>query len=427
MPYISTGYFMTDAKGHCQPRMHWPGGLRSIPAVNLHVRSALFTRQAAALRLGRVLLMIGGLWCCTLSLFSQTSDAPSTDQPNRSWTATTDLKSDNLLSTHIPVRMVESHSQNGNRTLDERSVQIQGTDGYLKPYQEIEKETLQVDATTVRTTIRTFGRDVNGAKSLIQVSEEEKHTLPGGDLSVLRITLNPDVNGKLQPVQRDLVETKKDKNIEETNVTVMLPNINGGFAPAFKTHELSKRRVDGTTESQKTTLVPDGAGKWEVSETQQVTTTQEGANRTAEERVIRRDFEGKLGDVSRVVSEESNGNSEEKRTIVETYSIDVPGTARDGHLHLVERAVTERHTSTSGEQVTEKKVEQPGPGDPLSPLRISVLVNDKTVPGPSGKLSTVTIGARDLNGRMRIVSVDTRKSDRIPTIQIQQVPSEQPK
>jgi hypothetical protein len=127
------------------------------------------------------------------------------------------------------------------------------------------------------------------------------------------------------------------------------------------------------------------------------------------------------------VSEESNGYSEEKRTIVETYSIDVPGTARDEHLHLVERAVTEQHTSTSGEQVTEKKVEQPDPGDPSSPLRISVLVNDKTVPGPSGELSTVTIDARDLNGRMRIVSVDTSKSDRIPTIQIQQIPSEQPK
>ena len=144
--------------------------------------------------------------------------------------------------------------------LKKRSVRNSGTDGRLAPYQEIETETLQVDATTVRTTMRTFGRDVNGAKSLIQVTEEEKHTLPGGDSSVLRITFNPDVNGKLQPVQREMVETKTiSKDVEETNTTVMLPSINGGLAPAFKTHELRKRAANGTVETEKTTWLP----RWE--------------------------------------------------------------------------------------------------------------------------------------------------------------------
>ena len=285
-----------------------------------------------------------------------------------------------------------------------------------------------MDAATVQTTIRTFGRDVNGAKSLIQVTEEEKHTLPGGDSNVLRITLNPDVNGKLQPVQREMVETKTiNKEVEETNTTVMLPNINGGLAPAFKTHELRKRRVDGTTESQKTTLLADGAGKWEVSETRQVTTTQEGANRTADERVFRRDAEGKLGEASRVVSEESTSDSGEKRALVETYSINVPGATRDGTLHQVEHARTTSQDHASGGQTTERTVEQPNPGDPGAGLRVSVLVNDNMVPAASGAESTVTIRARDSNGSFGIVSVDTTKSDRIPTIQIQPTPSEQPK
>ena len=369
--------------------------------------------------------MIGGLCCCALSLFSQTFDAPTTDQANRSWTATTDLKSGNQLSTHIPVRIVESHSQNGNRTLDERTVQIQGMDGHLKPYQEIEKEMLQLDSTTVRTTIRTFGRDVNGAKSLIQLTEEEKHTLPGGDSSVLRITSNPDVNGKLQPVQREVVETKEiDKNIEETNSTVMIPNINGGLAPAFKTHELRKRSTDGVTESQKTTLLADGAGKWELSETRHVTTSPEGPNRKLEERVFRRDADGKLAEVSHVVSRES---TREEHSVVETYSIDVPGSTRDGRLHVIERASTTKRTGITGEQITERQLEQPNPGDPSGGLRVSVLVNDKMVPGPSGEQSTVTIRARDTNESIGIVSVDTTKSDRIPVIQIQQTRSEQPK
>jgi hypothetical protein len=225
-----------------------------------------------------------------------------------------------------------------------------------------------------------------------------------------------------------MVGTKKiSKDVEETNTTVMLPNINGGLAPAFKTHELRKLRADGTTESQKTTLLADGAGKWELSEMRQVTTSQEGANRTTEERVLRRDAKGKLVEVSHVVSEQSTSDSGEKRTIVETNSIDVPGATRDGNLHLVERASTSSQTNASGGRTTEQKLEQLNPGDPDAGLRVSILVDGRMVPGPSGEESTITIRARDSNGNFGIVSVDTTKSDRIPSIQIQQTPPEQPK
>jgi hypothetical protein len=322
------------------------------------------------------------------------------------------------------VRIIESRSQNGNQTFEERTVQIKEVDGRLAPYQEIETTTLQVDSSTVRTTVRTFGQAVNGARSLIQVTEEEKHILPGGDSNVLRNTFNPDVNGRLQPVQREIVETKTiSKDVEETNTTVMLPNINGGLAPAFKTQELQKRRADGKTESQKTTLLADGAGKWELSERRQVTTVQEGANRTAEERVFRRGAEEKLSEVSRVVSQESISDSGDKRTTVETYSIDVPGSTRDGKLHIIERRNTSSQSSASGGRTTQETVEQPNPGDPGAGLRVSVLVNDKMVPAPPGEQSTVTIRARGPNGSFGIVSVDTTKSDRIPTIQVQQTPA----
>jgi len=135
----------------------------------------------------------------------------------------------------------------------------------------------------------------------------------------------------------------------------MLPNMNGDLAPAFKTHELRKRRADGTTESQKTTLVPDGAGKWQLSGMRQITDSQEGENRSAEEHVFRRNPEGKLSEVTRVVSHEPSGTSGENRTMVENYSIDVPGSSRDGHLHLVERVRTFRQTNASGGQTTPER------------------------------------------------------------------------
>jgi hypothetical protein len=382
-------------------------------------------RASSAVRLGQILLLAAGTYFSFgPRLVAQTSDSAPKDEPNKSWTATTDLKSENM----NPTRVVESHFQNGNRTVDNRSVQIRGSGGHFEPYQDVETETLQLDATTVRTITRTFGRDVNGSKTLIQVMEEERHTLPEGTSNVVRITSNLDVNGRLQPVQREVVETKTiGMNVEETKTTVMLPNINGGLAPVLKTDELRKRSANDTVEATKTTLLADGAGNWQLSEMRQSTTKQDDDTRGSEERVFRRDFEGKLSEVSRVVSKDSESSSTEKRETVETYSVDVPGVTRDGALHLVERATTVQRTSAAGEKVTEKQLEQPNPGDPDSGLHVSVLINDAVRPVPSGEQAIQTISIRDLNGSFGVVSVDMTKSDKIPNIEFQQTPSRKPK
>src|ERR1700687_3759606 len=197
-----------------------------MPTSNTYARSALVALpsgdgcRASGVVIFGCLLVVIGAYCLCPNAFAQTSDARTEEEPTSSWTATTDLKSDDLLPQRIPVRIIESHSQNGNRTLNKRSVEIRGTDGRVEPYQDIEKETLQVDATMVRATTRTFGKDANGRKALVQVTEEEKHTLPGDDSNVVRVTYDPDVNGRLQPVQREIMETKKiGQGLEETNTT----------------------------------------------------------------------------------------------------------------------------------------------------------------------------------------------------------------
>ncbi|MGA9641017.1 MAG: hypothetical protein WBQ72_06455 [Terriglobales bacterium] len=380
-------------------------------------------RASSAIRLVHLLLLaIGTCSCFALRLLAQTADSRTADDPNKSWTATTDMKGNNL----HPARIIESHSQNDNQTIDKRSVEIRGVYGYLEPYQDIERETLQLDATTVRTISRTFGRDVNGSKTLVRVTEEERHTPREGDSNTVRITSIADLNGTLQPVRREIVETKSiGTDMEETNTTVMLPSINGGFAPAMKTHELQKPGANGTIESQKTMLLLDGAGNWQAREVRQSTIRQAVNSRNTEEHIFRRDAEGKLSEFSHVVSEESESASGETRNTVEIYSLDTPGTTPDGSLHLVERSTSIHHISVTGEQI-EKQVDQVNPGDPSSGLRVSVLVDGRMVPGPSGEQSTVTIRERDSNGNFGVVSVETTKSDRLPTIQVQQAPAENP-
>jgi hypothetical protein len=360
---------------------------------------------------------VGIFFCFSLALSAQTAGS------DNSWTATSDSQSDNA----NPTRTIASHTQSGNRTVDKQSIERRDSAGQFEAYQDIEKETVQVDATTVRTTTRSFGRNADGVKTLVQVTDEERHALPGGDSNVVRTTSNPDADGKLQVVQRQIEETKKiDKDVEETKTTVMLSGVEGGLAPVMKTQERRKRDANDTVESHKTTLLPDGDGKWQVAEIRDTTTKKEGSDRSIEERVLRPDAEGRLGEISRTVSKES-GSASAKLNTKETYSVDVPGSAEDGGLHLVERATTAQRTSPTGQQTTEKQVEKPDPGDPDSGPRVTTVTTDTVRPGPSGAQATTTIQMRDANGNFGVVSVDTTKSDNLHAIQVEIAPSEKPK
>jgi len=158
------------------------GDLRSlavdVTTAVLALRCSVFEPVHAARNRG-IFLFVPALW-------AQASDS-QTDEANKPWTATTESQSDNV----NPTRTIESHTQSGNRTLDKQSVQRRGFDGHFEPFQDIEKETVQVDAATIRTITRTFGRDADGVKILVEVIEEEKHTLAGGDSKVVRATSDP--------------------------------------------------------------------------------------------------------------------------------------------------------------------------------------------------------------------------------------------
>lgn len=403
-------------------------GIRELNGLRLSARGRRkfgdgYTRASPVACLARIMLLAVGAYLSSgVAIRAQTSDSQA-DVASGSWTSTADLQSGSA----NPTRTVETHTQSGNRTVDSESIQRRGADGDFEPYQDIEKTTIRMDSTTVRTTTRTFGRDADGAKTLVQVTEEERHTRPGGDPSVVRSTSNPDADGNLRVVQREVEETKKTgKDVEETKTTVMLPGPDGALAPAMMVEERRQEGANDTVASQKTTLLPDLNGNWQVSEVKQATTRQDGKNRSTEDRVSRPDADGKLSEVSRTVSKESEGSGEKSGT-VERYSVDVPGAGRDGSLHLVERSTTTQRTSATGQQDTGRQVEQPDPGDPGGGLRVTILTTDSVRASASGAQATQTIQMRDANGSLEVVSVDTSKSDNVHAVQVQIAPSEKPK
>jgi len=344
--------------------------------------------------------------------------AQSGGDPNQSWTATTDSTD---ATSGAQTRRTESHKESGNRRVDTQSTQIYRS-GRYEPLQDVETETVKVNATTTRTVVRTFGRDSDGRKTLVQVTEEEKQELANGGAKTVRTTSNSDLNGGLQIIQREVADTRKlDADTSETKTTVFLPAANG-MAASMQTQERQHRNGD-TIDFQKTTLLPDGAGNWQAGEVKRGTIKDDGKNRTSEERISRQGPDGQMSEVSRTVAKESKTASGESRGTAETFSTDVPGASPDGRMHLVQR-VTGSTRNSNAAQTTQQELEQVNPGDPSAGLQITVTSTNVQATGPSGTQATQTVQVRDAGGNMNVVTVDMTRSTKTP-VQVQTAPAQE--
>ena len=348
----------------------------------------------------------------------------SSDDAKQSWTATAQQQ---LPSNLNPTRTSESHTQAGRRTVDNQSVQAMGTDGHYSPYLDVQKETVKVDANTVRTIERSFGRDSDGRKTLVQVTEEEKHSLPGGEVKVTRSTSDPDANGSLQLVQREVQDVRQiSPTVQETKSTLLTPSSNGGLTASMQTTERETKTSEHNVEFRKSTLLPDSNGNWQVNEVREGTIKEDGKNRTKQESVLRPGTDGNLSVVERTVSKESQNGAGEKRGTVETYASD-PGSPMDG-LRLEQRVTTVHRKSDDGVQSTDQRIEQRNPGQPSDGLQVTEQAIDIVRPGTGGATTreTQTVRLLDSNGELGVVSVDTRKQENAPAVRVEIAPAKTP-
>jgi len=376
-----------------------------------------------------ILLLVWLALQCSLAQ-TQSGSKASTGETSQSWTATTQQQLPGSLN---PTRTSETHTEAGGRSVGNQSIEHMGMYGRYEPYLDVQKETIKVDATTVRTIDRTFGRDSDGRKTLVQVTEEESRTLPGGEVKVVRTTSDPDANGGLQIVQREIQDTRQTApNVQETKMTLLTPTSNGGLAPSRQTEERQTKSSDHSVEFRKSTSLPDSNGNWQLSEVREGTVNDNGKDRTKEERVLRPGTDGNLSVVERTVSKESQNTAGEKRGTVETYSNNLPGTPVDEGLRLNQRIMTVHRTGEDGRQFTEKQVEQRNPGQPDDSLRltqeaIDIVRPGNARPGTGGTTrETQTLRSLDSNGDLGVVSVDTRTQDNSPAIQVDIAPAKTP-
>ncbi len=318
----------------------------------------------------------------------------------------------------VPTRTRSSHTEADGRVLDRQSVQRLGVNGSYETYLDVERESVKVDASTIRVIEKRYGQGANGSRTLLQVSEEEVRDLPGGEQKVTRTVSNPDVNGGLQVAQREIEQSKPaGPDARETTTTLLRPDVNGGFAPALRVERHETLDKQGNVVAfRNSTLAPDGGGRWQVNEVREGTLKGEpGQAKTKEERVLRPDSDGKLAVAARTVTRESESGGKKRQT-TESFSADVPGTAPDSNtLHLQQRTTTTSETGADGGSRTVQEIEQRNPGVPGDTLGVEQRTIDIVQPGAGGSSSeTRTIQMTGPSSGLTTVWVDTTRGQTSP-------------
>jgi hypothetical protein len=339
---------------------------------------------------------------------------------DESWTATTE----SLIPNSNPSRTVESHAKSGDRMIDTQRFEVLGIDGGYRPFSETETETVKVDATTDRTFVRRYRWDENGRKILTEMLEAESRTAATGNTRVERKISSSDVNGNLQVVRREIVDTTKiSADVEATESAIYDRDSYGGFTQAEQTQVLKTRRADGVA-IKTTTRLPDGNGRWKVADVTETLINDDGTNRTTEERVLRSDLEGRLFQTSRMLEKDRATATKEIRSTVEKYSLYTPGYFDRG-LHLNQRVTAIWKKDSTGE-ITEQEIEQPSAGNPSDGPKIIAKTKYVVKYATNRTQKTKTVENRDANGNFKTVLVEMQESTQAPQTQHAILPSHKP-
>jgi hypothetical protein len=374
----------------------------------MRLRASDFCRdgQIRALAVLALSLLWGTAWAQTHYGFYQ----PPAPAPAAGQSSTTSTDQRDLSGATTPTRVIETHTEAKGRKVDTQVLQRPSVDGRLEPWVEHEEETVQVDPQTVRVVRRLFNRDPDGRRKLIEVTEEEKRTLPGRGESVVRTTSTPDLAGRFRVARRETQErTPMGADAQQTRTTVFLPNINGGLAPSVQVDQIERKSKNDTTEIRSTTLLRDDNGRWEPSEIKESVIQKEGKEaRTEEQRVYRADLNRQLSLAERTVSREWKDPNGQEQSVVETYSVNIGGGARyeDERVHLERRLRIVRSTRPDGSQEVSQQLEQRNTVAPNDGLRVTEKSVEVSRPnGRGGTQTQRTVKALDGNGQLREIIV----------------------
>ena len=297
--------------------------------------------------------------------------------------------------------------------LDQTAVETVGLDGRYVLYMDTERESIRLDATTVRSLEKTFARGPNGEKALIQERREDTLSLPTGSDRIVRTVANPDVNGALQIVQQEVIDSKQlGTGARETSSVILLPNPNEGLGPVMQIQEIARPQTAGTTDVERYTWLSDGAGHWQLQEVRSGIHQEGGQESTEKDSVLRPDSTGTLQLVEQTTRTQKQLGADQPSEITETYSTTVPGVAGENNLQIVRRESARRRHSLS-EHTVARQIESATPGSTTGNLHTIEQTIDIVRPTANGVIQeNRTIYSLDANGQLREVWINLGETDK---------------
>jgi hypothetical protein len=305
-----------------------------------------------------------------------------------------------------PSRIIQTRRQDNGRKVETQIVEAP-SDGDYQVIHETEQETIRLDANTVRF-MQLMYAPVNGKSKPYQISEEERHTGPGGRESVVRTISTIDPDGHPQVLERIIEETNLTApDVSETNTTV-LRLVAGDLVPVQKFEQTERSKGD-SVEVQRKMLAPDGNGNFQIIQVQRSVVTQTDDGQTTEKTTYGNYGEGQMKAFEQTTgSEWESGDTQ--REMSQTFSVLVPGRTLDNHLHLVQQQSTTTVAAPDGSTIKEEQVQEVNPGAPQDGLRPTALVIEISQPiGNSQTAIHKEVRSRDINNNFPItLETDSR-------------------
>ena len=303
--------------------------------------------------------------------------------------------------TELPSRVTETRSQDGNRKTRTQVTEAPGLDGRYQPLLEREEQVVEVDAQTTRVVVKEFGRNADGSRSLLRQTEQETRSLPGGGERSTRSTSRPDVNGRMQAVERAVEESRQTGvDTRETKKTVLLPDVNGAFLEVERVHQVEQRKEGGSAEVTSSHSRPDANGRWGTSEVRKQTVVKEsdGAE-SAEESVFRRDLNDRESLSERTVTHKRKDAAGQEQEVKETYSRANSGAnvVEGDRLPLAQRTMSVTITQADGSQRVVQSVEQREQANASGGMRVTEQSLGTSRPNAGGRESQHTVRIQDGN------------------------------
>ena len=189
-----------------------------------------------------------------------------------------------------------------------------------------------------------------------------------------------------------------------------MPGVNGGLQESRRTESSEREVAPGVVRGESTERVRGQNGGWETAEVRSRDTRPIGAGDSlVDETIQRRDASGRLAVSQRNVTRrtEANGRVVE---VTETFGDNLQGLTRPATPMGLSPRVTRTTTAAAGGgSSTVEEVEGRSIAAPNEPMRVMRRIVESVRTVKAGQSETVReVYERDTNGRMVLVSSDTR-------------------